>query len=164
MQLKKFTTEVKKWSIFLTCWFLSLILFYTVLGVMTIGTSCRGVARLSKMRGGCKGGSWGWLGLKMAALHRPLYKVSFHLGGAWVGRGLVFDRGGSSPPAYIPDKLNAQLEYSILHSNISIYICLWLLQKVLRGHNWVHFAHRLQCTATLNLNVAILKTGYCQLM
>ena len=129
MQLKKFTTEVKKWSIFLTCWFLSLILFYMVLGGDDNRESCRGLARLSKM-GGCKGGSWGWLGLKMAALHRPLYKVSFHLGGGLRGRGLVSDRGGSSPPAYIPDKLNAQLEYSILHSNKSFYICLWLTSLI----------------------------------
>ena len=28
---------------------------------------------------------------------------------------------------------------------------------VLRGHNRVHFAHRLQCTVTLNSNVTILK-------
>ena len=27
----------------------------------------------------------------------------------------------------------------------------------LRGHNWVHFAHRLQCTVTLNSNFNILK-------
>ena len=28
----------------------------------------------------------------------------------------------------------------------------------LRGHNWVHFAHRLWCTVTFNSNFAILKT------
>ena len=29
----------------------------------------------------------------------------------------------------------------------------------LRGHNWVHFVHRPQCTVTLNSNFAILKTS-----
>ena len=33
----------------------------------------------------------------------------------------------------------------------------WLF-KFLRGHNWVHFAYSPQCTITLNLNFAILKT------
>ena len=31
----------------------------------------------------------------------------------------------------------------------------------LRGHNSVYFAHRLQCTVTLNSNFAILKTWNC---
>ena len=29
------------------------------------------------------------------------------------------------------------------------------------GHNLVHFAHRLQCTVTLNLNFTFLKTWNC---
>ena len=29
---------------------------------------------------------------------------------------------------------------------------------LLRGHNWVHFTHRLQCSVTLNSNFAILET------
>ena len=33
--------------------------------------------------------------------------------------------------------------------------------SMLRGHNWVHFAHRLQCTLTMNSNFAILKTRNC---
>ena len=51
----------------------------------------RGVARLFKMRGRQGRGVREWPWLKMAALHRPLYKVSFHGGGAqgrlgfWLG-------------------------------------------------------------------------------
>ena len=32
------------------------------------------------------------------------------------------------------------------------------LTPTLRGHNWQHFAHRPQCTVTLNSNFAIFKT------
>ena len=32
-----------------------------------------------------------------------------------------------------------------------------MLMIVLRGQNWVHFAHRLKCTITMNLNFAIKK-------
>ena len=32
---------------------------------------------------------------------------------------------------------------------------------VLRGHNWVHFVHRLQCIVTSNSKFAILKTWNC---
>ena len=32
---------------------------------------------------------------------------------------------------------------------------------ILRGHNWVHFAHRPWCTVTLNSKFAILKTWNC---
>ena len=40
----------------------------------------RGVARLFEMRGRQGRLKGDLLGLKMVALHRPLYKVSFHLG------------------------------------------------------------------------------------
>ena len=52
----------------------------------------RGVARLFKMRGQQGGlrGEGGWLGLKMAALHRPLYNRVISFGA----------RGGQSPPGY----------------------------------------------------------------
>ena len=52
----------------------------------------RGGTRLFKMKGWQGPSSGDWLGLKMAALHRPLYKVSFH-GGAR----LLTDGGGGSP-------------------------------------------------------------------
>ena len=56
----------------------------------------RGVARLFKMRGR-QGGSGvnrgGWVRLKMAALHRSLYKVSFH----WGRGGRVSARGEVAP-------------------------------------------------------------------
>ena len=35
------------------------------------------------------------------------------------------------------------------------------LKSNLRGHNWVHFAHRLYSTVTMNSNFAILKTWNC---
>ena len=35
----------------------------------------------------------------------------------------------------------------------SLLLIYWLF----KGHNWVHFAHRSQCTVTLNSNFAILK-------
>ena len=49
-----------------------------------------GVARFTKWGDG-KGVQEGWPGLQMAALHRPLYKMSFHLGSArgGVGAGLL---------------------------------------------------------------------------
>ena len=40
--------------------------------------------------------------------------------------------------------------------------CLpFITQWELRSRNWVHFAHRLLCTVTLNSNFAILKTWNC---
>ena len=67
----------------------------------------RGVARLFKMRGRQGGltSEWGVgrLGLKMAALHRPLYKVLFHLGARG---GQSFCRGAVAPlpPGYATGK------------------------------------------------------------
>ena len=34
-------------------------------------------------------------------------------------------------------------------------------EALLRGHNWMHLAHRLQCTVTMNSNFTILKTRNC---
>ena len=105
MQLRKFTTEVKKWSIFLTCWFLSLILFYMVLGGDDNRDKLQGRSQTFQNGGGaCKGGSWGWLGLKMAALHRPLYKVSFHLGGLEGGGAWFLTEGAQ---ALLPTSLTS---------------------------------------------------------
>ena len=33
----------------------------------------------------------------------------------------------------------------------------WTIIRLLRGHSWVHFAHRLYCTVTLNSELRYLK-------
>ena len=51
-----------------------------------------------------------------------------------------------------------------LHTRFALCTCfcahvlLWCQHQALRGHNWVHFVHRLQCTVILNSNCTILKT------
>ena len=54
----------------------------------------KGRSQTFQNEGVARGLRGGWLWLKIAALHRPLYKVSFHLGGS---RGLGFWLGCSSP-------------------------------------------------------------------
>ena len=43
-----------------------------------------------------------------------------------------------------------------LHCTREESLCHLFLSTDIRGHNWVHFAHRLWCTVTLNSNFAIL--------
>ena len=51
----------------------------------------------------------------------------------------------------------------LIHIIFSRYVSIDYSSS-LRGHSWVHFAHRLQCTITLNSNFAIWKTwNYFQL-
>ena len=45
------------------------------------------------------------------------------------------------------ENLNVLLKYKWFH-----------IVNGLRGHNWMHFSHRPLCIATLNLNLAILKS------
>ena len=60
----------------------------------------RDVARLSKWE--VTRGLGDWPGLKMAALHRPLYKVSFHFGAQGGAELLTEGAQGSSPQAPFP--------------------------------------------------------------
>ena len=65
-------------------------------GLLSSFVICRGVARLFKMRGRQGGWEGDWPGLKMAALHSPLYNVSSRLGGS---RGMGFKVRGLKPPS-----------------------------------------------------------------
>ena len=149
----------------------------------------------------------------MVALNRPLYKVSFHLGGSR-GAGLLTRGLRLPPPPHGPGNASKQIQkecskangqkrcvskeakhlpdcnnitvnmrfrcrwYTIwimqqlLQTGDRMWIVLYIMSRILsyvarpslwrlRGHDWVHFAHRLQCTVTLNSNFTILKTWNC---
>ena len=80
----------------------------------------------------------------------------------------IFDLSLSS--GVVPDKLKVakvipiyKKDDSALFSNyrpVSLLPCFLksLKDLYLRGHNWVHFVLRLECTVTLNSNSAISKT------
>ena len=53
------------------------------------------------------------------------------------------------------------VELSYIHE-YNLYNLIYISQKItLRGHNWVHFVHRPQCTVTLNSDFSILITWNC---
>ena len=55
-------------------------------------------------------------------------------------------------------KINTILVWTS-HNTGGVELYTGVFAVCLRGHNWLHFAHRLECTVTLNSNFAILKPG-----
>ena len=63
--------------------------------------------------------------------------------------------------SYVLHCLESQIIAHIFVTRCLIVMGLNHKVAFLRGHHWVHFAHRLLCTVTMNSNFAILKTRNC---